>query len=106
MEHERDRAEQLGALPELAGDDLHVLGRARNGSQSDCLSERVEQHVSGDGHAAPNDDPLGVDEVAEIGDRGADVAPGVREGAPAAGVAVDGAREHVVERSAAPRGCG
>jgi hypothetical protein len=64
MEHERDRAEQLGTLPELARDDQHVLGGARDGTQSNCLSERVEQHVSGDGHAAPNDDPLGVDEVA------------------------------------------
>ena len=31
MEHERHRAEQLGAPSELTGDDLHVLRCARNG---------------------------------------------------------------------------
>ena len=54
--------------------------------------------------AAPDDDPLGVDEVAEVRRPRADVAPGVGERAPAAGVAVDGARDHVVDaRASSPR---
>ena len=66
MEHERNRAEQLGTPPEVAQDDFHVLGGTRDGPQSDCLSERIEQHVSGDGHAAPDDDPLGSHALGDI----------------------------------------
>ena len=103
LEHERNRAEHLGPLPELAEDDLHVLGGARDGAAPHRFSERLEQHVAGGGHAAADDDPLGVEQVAEVGDRGADVAAGVGERAPAAGVAVDGARQQSSRVSASPR---
>jgi hypothetical protein len=33
VEHERDRAEQLGAVPKVSEDDLHVLGGARDRPQ-------------------------------------------------------------------------
>jgi hypothetical protein len=42
VEHERDRTEQLGTLPEISEDDFHVLGSARDRTQPHRITERIE----------------------------------------------------------------
>src|SRR5918999_2002319 len=85
LQDERNGPEQLGALAELPGNDRHVLSRAWYGAEADRLPERVEQQGAGLAHAAPDHDPFGVHQIAEVRHGHPDVAAGVGDRPAAAG---------------------
>src|SRR5918992_1728711 len=94
LQDERHGPEQLGALAELPGNDRHVLSRAWYGAEAYRLPERFEQQGAGLAHAAPYHDPFGVHQIAEVRHRHPDVAAGVGERTPAAGVALRRSAQH------------
>ena len=80
---ERERAEQLGALAELAGHDLDVLRGRRERVALDRLAQRVEQQVARLAQVAADDDHLGVEAgCTASATRAADDAAGVGDHAP------------------------
>ena len=106
VEHEADGAEQLGSPAEHARHDLDVVRRGRDRGTLDRLAHRIEQQVAGRAQAPADDDPLRVEEVAEVAQALADVTAGVGDGALAARVALVGALEHAPRRSGPGRGSG
>src|SRR3954447_26204005 len=97
-EHERNRAQHLGALAQRTLQDLHVIGRRADRAAPQRLAQRPEQQLARGPQIAADDDLLGVEPVAQRGHRCADRAAGVDDRARAAGVALQREAHGVVER--------
>src|SRR2546421_7215376 len=96
IEHQRDRAEQLGSIAERSRNDLNVLAGRWNDPMADRIAHRRQQHLAARTNAAANDDPLWIDKVAEVCKGTADVAARVADRALAPGVAVCRPLENVL----------
>src|SRR5207249_3923571 len=75
--------------------DLYLFRRRLDCMTSQGFPQRLQQHLAGPAEHAADDDPLGVDQVAQPGDRDADLAPSVRDGTPRANVTVNHQLDHV-----------
>ena len=85
-----ERAEHLRALSQDPRHDPCVLRGRRDRVPAHGLSHRVEQEVARLTQVSAHDDRVGVEHVADRGDRAAEHAPGVGDRALAAGVAAVG----------------
>src|SRR3954453_10539134 len=88
MARESQGAEHLGAFAEDSRRDPDVFRGRRYREATYRLAHWVEQQIAGGGEVAADDDEVRVYEVAQVGDRAADDAPGVVDHALRAGVAL------------------
>jgi len=77
MKRQRQGPQQLGALHENGLHHLDLLGRSLDSVPPDRLPQRLKQHVVGSTEKTADDDALRIDEVAQAGDRDADLATGI-----------------------------